>query len=355
MQKFIAIALLLLIPVAVLADGTDVMLNYVAGTGAGENLETDATGSRANGNTFIGVNAGRADTTGNANVALGYQALSRLTSGIGNIGIGYLAGDSLTASSHLLRIQNGFYPAYGIFGTLSSGYFGINKVPTRAWDVTGSAAASDSIIAPYVSATTSFLGVFAGDMVVTGDTLTVSAETIISYDAEADTSTVRITATPNIALYGADGDAYLIGINTSDAAVFTGAGGGYSFDAGLSATTGAFSSTVNGLTALYSIGADSTFTAANIPSGSAIVFAAGASASEITLPTAVAGLIYTFITADADSLILLAGASDGITDSSAAAASNYCATGQIGETVTLLAISDAVWQVVSSTGTWGSY
>ncbi len=139
MRKYIAIALLLLMPVIVLADGSDTADNVVYGTNAGLNLETDGTGSRGTGNAYFGVNAGRADSTGSANTGLGYGALNRLANGIGNITIGYLAGDSLTTStSHLLRIHTGFYPDYGIFGILSSGYIGINKpTPTVALDVVG--------------------------------------------------------------------------------------------------------------------------------------------------------------------------------------------------------------------------
>jgi len=128
------------------ADGTDVMGNVVYGTNAGAGLETDATGNRANGNTFIGLNAGRSDSTGNANTAFGYSALSRLTSGTGNIAIGYLAGDANTTSSHRLYIQNGFYPTYGIFGDLANGYIGINNIaPDVALDVTGDAEVSGTI------------------------------------------------------------------------------------------------------------------------------------------------------------------------------------------------------------------
>lgn len=144
MRNYILIALLLLFPGAAFADGTDAYGNYVAGTGAGSSLETDATGSKANGNTFVGTGAGYSDSTGNANTAFGFQALAGMTSGIGNVGIGYMAGDSLTASSHKLFINTRFYPAYGIFGDFSTGYFGINKVPTRAFDVTGTIGA-DSV------------------------------------------------------------------------------------------------------------------------------------------------------------------------------------------------------------------
>lgn len=41
------------------------------------------------------------------------------------------------------------------------------------------------------------------------------------------------SGSPRINFYGTDGDTYSIGINTSDAALFAGAGGGYSFDGAL--------------------------------------------------------------------------------------------------------------------------
>ena len=133
------------LPLVAKADGSDLRDNYVAGTNAGANLETDSTGSSATGNTYVGVAAGYADTTGAANVGLGYGALRAITTGRGNIGLGYMSGQDLTTDTHKLYIQNGFYPAYGVFGSFSSGFFGINnKSPVSAWDVTG-AVKADSL------------------------------------------------------------------------------------------------------------------------------------------------------------------------------------------------------------------
>jgi len=129
-------------PLRVLSDGTDTMGNYVAGTGAGENLETDSSGDRAANNTFVGAYAGQADTTGSANTGIGYGALRGLTTGYGNIGIGVNAGNSLTTDTHKLYIHNFWYPSYGIFGDFSTGYFGVNTTsPTSAWTVSGTVTA----------------------------------------------------------------------------------------------------------------------------------------------------------------------------------------------------------------------
>lgn len=167
----ISLVFLTALPALVYSDGTDTADNYVAGTGAGANLETDGTGFRGTGNVFIGVSAGYADTTGSANVGIGYRALTNLTTGRGNIAIGYVAGESVTTGSDGLFINNRYYPSYGIFGTFSTGYFGINNTsPVSALDVTGAVKADSLNIAGDVA--------FAGDATVTGD-ITISGRAYV--------------------------------------------------------------------------------------------------------------------------------------------------------------------------------
>ena len=191
----LALVLVFLIPVAlVVADGTDILDNYVAGTGAGENLETDSAGVRASGNVFVGRNAGNADTTGSANVGVGYRALPNLTTGIGNIALGYIAGESVTTGSHGLFITNRYYPTYGIFGDFATGYFGINNTtPISALDVTGAVKADSLNVLGAVNITgdiaiTGGLAI-VGTAGVTGD-LTVSGTITGATTADIDSLTV---------------------------------------------------------------------------------------------------------------------------------------------------------------------
>ena len=202
----------------VLADGSDVLDNYVAGTHAGGNIETDTSGDKGSGNTFVGQTAGRADTTGVANTGLGYGALRGVTTGRGNIGIGYMAGQDLTTDTHKLHIGTSFYPTYGIWGTLSSGFIGINNSsPAVALDVTGAITASGIITGASSKA----------------DSLLISAERT---PAGSDSSMAlrTVSGNPYIRFNATDGDVTNITVNTSDQILFQGATGGYVFDAPVS-------------------------------------------------------------------------------------------------------------------------
>ena len=121
--------------------------NNLLGTGAGASLTT------GHSNTFLGEVTGVKDSSGNSNVFIGYGSGYQNLTGNSNIYIGYMAGYANTASNYKLAIQHYRYPTYGIFGDFSTGYFGIDKTPTRAFDVTGSAAA-DSVIATYIRTVT---------------------------------------------------------------------------------------------------------------------------------------------------------------------------------------------------------
>ncbi len=318
--------------------------------------------------TEYGTDALTAETTGTDNAAFGLRTLSSLTTGQGNTALGAYAGrSSLTVNggiylgygagwdnttAHKLFIGTRFYPDYYITGTLSSGLFGINMTPTRAWDVTGSIAASDTVKGAYVQATTTFLGGFTGDFVVTGDTLIVSAEALVSYDGEADTSTVRVTATPNIALFGADGDNYTIGINTSDAATFTGAGGGYSFDGAVSGTSGTFSGNLTGYRPVhYNMDADSTLTTALIPPGSLIAAIAVAAKRTYTLPAAAVGLEYPISVTDSDSLRFTTATNDSVL----VAGTAYKIISSVNLDGVLTAIDGTYWLLHNEIGTATGY
>ncbi len=248
---FLLILLICLIPAISHADGTDAYGNVLYGTGAGASLETDGTGARAVENTVVGYGALGSDSTGSAHTVLGFGAARNLTSGIGTIVIGYLAGDTLTVASHRLVIQNGFYPAYGIFGSLNTGYFGINNAsPAAALDVTGSISASGSI-----------------------------------------TGLVRCTA----------------------------------------------------------VTTDTVMTLANFPSGSLISVT---NTCEITLPTATAGVTYTFFAVGTDSTIIKAGASDNVDVPGDPNETEIVAAGTADEVVTLTAYDATSWKIISYVGTW---
>ena len=124
MKKYIIFLVLLLAPVVIaLGDGTDTKDNYTAGTGALASL-----------------------TTGRANTALGAYNLRNLTTGWGNIGIGMMAGEDITTDAHKLRIGNGYYKTNGIFGDLSTGYYGLNNSsPTATLDMDGGRVVLDSL------------------------------------------------------------------------------------------------------------------------------------------------------------------------------------------------------------------
>lgn len=197
----------LLLGGVVWADGTDSKGNYFAGTGSGGSI-----------------------TSADANTGIGYYALPNLTTGRGNIAYGYMAGESVTTGSHGLFITNRFYPTYGFFGDFSTGYFGVNNTsPAVALDVTGAITASSTITGA------AFVG--SGQFTVANsDTVTLSAEAIVQWASEADTSTVKFVG-DKIHLYGSDGDAATIDLDTGDQLDFAGAGGGYSFDGAISGTT----------------------------------------------------------------------------------------------------------------------
>jgi len=104
--------------------------------------------------------------------------------------------------------------------------------------------------------------------------------------------------------------------------------------------------------------ADDTLTAAE--SGKVCVSdglaGAGAGDLTITLPAAQAGLIFTFIDANSvagDDLVITAAAGDTINGGSAGG--SYRCTGDAAkQSVTLVAIDDTRWMVISETGTWAN-
>ncbi len=330
--------------------------NYTAGTSAGGNITTGQD------NYISGNRAGMYLTTGDGNTLLGEYAGHQLTTGKGNILLGYMGGYSLTTSNYKLYITNGFYPAKGIFGDLSTGYFGINNTsPATALDVTGALTISGAFGLTGILTT-------VDDIIAKGDTTVFTAEPIVTNATEADTSAVKIvyrsgsTGDPFIALWDSiGGTGYLeftsdilkltgsvfnptSGITTPSIATATsgtylsipdsvdisgaltitgtidgsdivnttiGAGG---------ASTGSFTTlTASGLSSLGAVNSkstvqtittDSTLTAAM--AGDIICNTGAAYGKRFTLPACAAGLPFTFVESDADSLMIVCASGDSI-------------------------------------------
>lgn len=268
-MKFVKTLMLVLCTIVlsagtVFADGSDTKDNYVAGTGAGASLTT------GNGNLFVGISAGYATTTGSANTALGYSALRDMTTGRGNIAIGYMAGEAHTTGSHDLYIGTRFYPTSGIFGSFDTGFFGINNTaPAVALDVTGAIASSGAITATSIATPTSGVALSIPDSVNVTGVLTVG---------------IIKTATAGTQLSLADS------VDISGALTVSG--------------------TLNYISKVQTITGDSTLTASM--SGDILCNNGAGGAFEITLPVCAAGLQFTFIATDADSLIAVSASGDSI-------------------------------------------
>lgn len=94
-------------------------------------------------------------------------------------------------------------------------------------------------------------------------------------------------------------------------------------------------------------------TPASTDSGTVYTNEGDANGSSVTLPTAVAGLRFTFYVQVAQTLTITAGADDTIrvgTNATAAAGSITCAT--VGSSLTLVAINATEWVAIASVGTW---
>ncbi len=190
--------------------------NYLAGTNAGMSLLSKATD-----NTMVGDYTGVSLLRGKGNVYLGMYAGQKGYGTSGTVKLGYMAGAS-DSSSHKLFLTTGFYPASGLFGDFSTGYFGINTAsPSYNLQVTGTGYFSGAL--------TLAGGISTTDRIVTSDTLMVSVERT---PAGADSSWYMTTASGNpfMGFRATDGDLSNITVNTADQLLFQGATGGYGFD-----------------------------------------------------------------------------------------------------------------------------
>lgn len=193
--------------IVVVVSGLALADNYTAGLGAGGNILS----GYADYNVLIGQCAGYGLTTGDYNIKLGFYADRADSNG-----------------SNRFVVQRYLYTVL-LQGDMVNGYLGINNAsPSVALDVTG-----DALISGTLGLTGNLT--LDGNVIASSDTIALSAEAVVEHASEADTSSVVFVG-GKANVYGTDGDMYSIGITTGDAANFTGASGGYSFDDGIKLT-----------------------------------------------------------------------------------------------------------------------
>lgn len=166
-------------------------------------------------NTFIGVQAGAAVTSGAVNTALGYSALNKCTTGGGNAAIGEMAAYNATGGNNTVV---GTYALCGITGAVT----GSNNVVIgrgAGYNVTGGFG-SNTVLgygAGYNSAGNNniFLGYNAGYYSTAGNRLIIDSFTRTDASAERDTAIIYgvMSTTPasQILKLGGGGK---VGINT---------------------------------------------------------------------------------------------------------------------------------------------
>ena len=264
-------------------------------------------------NTGVGTNALYRLTTGRGNVALGAYAGRSQTTTHGCIYIGYMAGEANT-TAHKLFINNSWYPTYGIFGTMSSGYFGINNTsPSVALDVTGALNVS----------TTSTLEYVLADSIVVKPTA-AGANYLQRWKSSTGTTVAYMDS-----LGGLDMESNL-NVNGT-----------------LTLNTNNFS---NYKQVTEIIDAADALTASQ--SGLLSIYRPLTAKRTATLPECAAGLIFEFMVADADSLLIKAASGDSLITSAGAA---YVTQSSVAGTVRLVAIDTVRWIMVYTLGTWTGY
>lgn len=356
MRRFI-IGVLLALLIALFAVAlVAIAENTLYGTGAGQNMT-----SAGLDNTIIGQNAATQMTIGRGNTLLGTYAgyLGYGTSG--TVKLGYLAGNADT-SSHKLFLTTGYYPAKGIFGDFSTGYFGVNTAsPTAAWQVTGTSK-SDSLQTKSIVATSYGIlngaGIFRAGTTTTGaasaDTtkgtnaaftgyLIANGATILRGGATVTGSASADTVKGTNAAF--TGYGIINGASILRGAVTVGSAGSLTLTAG-----GTFTPNSKYVTPVRVVLADSTLMDGT--SGYTYIARPVAAKTTITLPAAAAGLTYTIFGADADSVRVSVASGDSLVTSSGAA---WVTIATDGGTVRLVAYDTTYWLMVSTLGTWVAY
>ncbi len=144
---------------------------------------------------------------------------------------------------------------------------------------------------------------------------------------------------PSLIGYGGDASTSNITWAAGDVMAHVGATGGYTFDA-----------PVNLQQKTYIIDADSTIGATQ--SGNLFIARPLTAKRTITLPTAAANLVYEFMVADTDSLLITAASGDSLITFAGAA---WKTTSSVSGTLKLVAIDTVRWIMQYSLGTWTSY
>ena len=316
--------------------------NITQGTGA---LSAVTTGDD---NSAIGSYSLRSLTTGHGNTGLGaYAGRSALTVN-GGVYLGYGAGISNT-SAHKLYINTMFYPAYGIFGDFSTGYFGVNNTaPGVALDVTGAITASGA----YIGTTGAFSGAVTATSVATPttggvfsipDSLNVTgvftvptiktavSGGVLSLSDSVDVTGVLTVSTIKTATSGTQ-------LSLADSVDISGAlnvSGSLLHQAKVISTTG-----------------DYTLTAAM--SGSVVNNYNSAASDSLFLPACATELLFDFISTDADTMFIQCASGDSIF--SGASLKPSFEGHAVNQSFSILGLptngGQFNWIVKSSTGTW---
>jgi hypothetical protein len=333
-----------------LASGIYVMAeNNLTGTGAGGKITTGG-----DENVVIGADALASLRTGFGNTIIGQHSSHEGWDYSGAVKLGYMAGYADT-SSHKLFINTGFYPTKGLFGDFSTGYFGINNTaPTVALDVTGAITASTTVTGATGNFTTSTLTTATIANLAPGSVVGSSTSTNITYfairantnGAGADSSLYigNNAGQPYTQYNSASGaGVYVQSVNNSDVALFTGASGGYNYDASVTAPI-----------KIINIIGDSTLTLAMSPA--IVLMRALSSKATVTFPADPTGCNFLFIVADSDSGIIKVASPDSLIDGGYSR--NYMSAAGSGATVNtlhLFGISAGAVVGATSTGNWAKY
>lgn len=308
-------------------------------------------------NTLIGSNAGRNITSGFANTIIGDQCGYSLTTGNQNYIIGQNALKNGTAASYNIAIgPNALYATNGN-GNTALGYYTGNSLTGSYNTLLGGWNALSQNLGNYnigIGTFINFPNATGSNQLNIGNTIYGTVGTTTPYAAGVIGIT---TTTPRRKLDVLDASNPQLRLTHTDGSIFTDFqtdSSGYA----LIDPTGARLRVDGALLSLVLVEANT----AGVGSPNAITAAEsntvftneGASALNYhTLPTAVAGLVYTFYVQDTDGIRVVANTGDTIRiNTSVSASAGYAESTTVGSSVTLTAINATEWVATSVIGTW---